>query len=44
MRSLACLLTLSLLVPASAQAAPVRVEFWHAMTGVKDTEIGRAHV
>lgn len=37
MRSLACLLTLSLLVPASAQAAPVRVEFWHAMTGVKDT-------
>ena len=37
MRSLVSLLTLTLLVPASAQAAPVRVEFWHAMTGVKDT-------
>ncbi|MFT2719955.1 ABC transporter substrate-binding protein [Deinococcus sp. A31D244] len=37
MRSLARLLTLTLLLPASAQAAPVRVEFWHAMTGVKDT-------
>ncbi|GGS31401.1 ABC transporter substrate-binding protein [Deinococcus knuensis] len=36
MRSLTCLLTLTLLLPA-AQAAPVRVEFWHAMTGVKDT-------
>ncbi|GHF49689.1 sn-glycerol 3-phosphate transport system substrate-binding protein [Deinococcus metalli] len=31
------LLLLTLLLAQSAHAAPVRVEFWHAMGGVKDT-------
>ncbi|UBV42043.1 ABC transporter substrate-binding protein [Deinococcus taeanensis] len=31
------LLPLTLLLSAAAQAAPVRVEFWHAMTGVQAT-------
>lgn len=36
------LLPLSLLLSLSAQAAPVRVEFWHAMNGVRDTVAGYA--
>lgn len=40
MRFLLPLVSLSLL--ASAQAAPVRVEFWHAMMGVQDTVNGYA--
>ncbi|THF84862.1 ABC transporter substrate-binding protein [Deinococcus sp. KSM4-11] len=31
------LVSLTLLLVPAAQAAPVRVEFWHAMGGVKDT-------
>ncbi|PNY81823.1 ABC transporter substrate-binding protein [Deinococcus koreensis] len=36
------LLSLTLLLSTCAQAAPLRVEFWHAMTGVKDTVAGYA--
>lgn len=36
------LLPLLLLLTPCAQAAPVRVEFWHAMGGVKDTVAGYA--
>lgn len=39
---LASLLSVSALLSAQAAAAPVRVEFWHAMTGVKDTVAGYA--
>ncbi|ACO45201.2 ABC transporter substrate-binding protein [Deinococcus deserti] len=39
---IASMLSISVLLHAQASAAPVRVEFWHAMTGVKDTVAGYA--